>query len=269
MLPRSSALALVATLLVSGCGQKAQEHPPNANTDCDGGPGCAYIPPTTGGGGKDGGGVTDAAGDAAGSVSVGGTIVELTSDDFFTATAFTTPSTVRFEGASGVPVETQYNGTSFSIDGVLADLGVWATVTPSTAIALPTVQPVDTTTGQSVELAVVPGATIDLIYAVLTAATTRQAGAAHVVVHFIDSNGAGVQGVSVSHGSDIVAYDSGGSWSDLAQATGPAGFAVVVNVPTGSSAVKQSFTFTTATDSAGVELQLEPDSVTLANVLVQ
>ena len=203
-----------------------------------------------------------------GSVNQRAAIVELTSDDFFASVPFSTPSKVRFEGATGVSVEGDYDGTKFSVNGVLAGPVVWATVTPSTAVALPTVQPTDTTTGAALELAVVPGTTIDLIYSVITATTVRDLGRSHVVLRFIDAAGTPLTGVSVAHGSDVVAYDTAGSWSDLATGTGPLGLAVVVNVNPGGAVTEQSFQFTHGADSAGVPLQLEPDSVTIADVRV-
>lgn len=261
-------LAAACPVLAVGCGQEERAHPANANLNCDGGA-CVTPPPVGGGGssGSDGGG-SDATADGPGTTSVAGTVVELTGDDFVASIPFTTPSTVSFEGPTGVPVDGSYDGSTFSVTGALVGAAVWAKVTPSTAAAMPTVQVADTESGQSLALAVIPGTTLDLVYALLSVPQTREAGRAHVVLRFIDSTGAPVSGVSVAHGTDVVAYDSGGGWSDLALGSGPLGLAVVANVVTGSSSTKQLFQVTAASGTAGVELSLDPDSVTLADVVV-
>jgi len=260
---------MVSAILALACGQDP-DHPANIAVNCADG-GCGGPPPKGGGGTKDGS-TTDTGtegGDADVGVSQGGTIVELTGDDFVTSIPFATAATVRFEGASGLPVEGPYDGSAFAVDGVKYGVSVWATVTPSTAVALPTVQPTDTTGGQGIELAVVPGTTIDLIYSLLSIPQQREAGAAHVVLRFVDAtSGAAVAGVSVSHGTNVVAYTAGGTWSDIVQVTDAFGYAVVVNVATGSGPTKQTFQFSSATDSGGLELQVEPNSVTIADVLV-
>lgn len=266
-----SFLPLVLALLGLGCSAK-RDRPDTIAQDCDGG---SCIKPGNGGGGGgtsgDGGldAASDAPGDAPAGVTVTGTVVELTGDDFFNAVPYSASATIEIDGATGIPVAGTYNGSTFKLDGVKDGPGVWATVTPSKVGAiLPTLQPVDTS-ASPVELALVPAATLDTIYAFLSIPVQREVGAAHVVVRFLDAKtGVPVTGVTVTHGTDVVAYDTGGSWSDTAPGTGVAGYAVVVNVSTGKTPNQQSFKFKAATASAAVSLWVQPDSVTLADVLV-
>jgi hypothetical protein len=266
---RFAALAAVLSLTWTACSPK-DDHPANAPAKCDSGK--CIDPGVVGGGGKDGGGgeasVEGGGGDAPTGVTVSGSVVLLTGDDFYTATPFGDPASVRIEGASGLPVEGPYDGLTFSLDGVAAGQGIWATVTPKGIAALPTLQPTDTT-ATPLELAVVPGTTIDAIYAFLTVPVQREPGAAHVVLRFLNSKtGVPVTGVKVTHKTDVVAYDTGGSWSDTAVGTGVGGYAVVVNVTSAKVPNKQNFQFDAPTASAGVYVLVQPDSVTLADVLV-
>jgi hypothetical protein len=264
---RFVALAVLLALSAVGC-QKERDRPASANLECDGSK-CIGPGPGGGGGGKDGGaeGGIDSATDAP-SVTVSGSVVLLTGDDFYTGAPFGETATVAFEGADGLPVQGNYDGSTFSVPGAAIGSSVWATVAPTSKAALPTIQPADTT-ASPLELAVVPGTTIDTIYTFLSTPVVRELGAAHVVIRFLNAKtGVPVTGVTVTHQNLSVAYDTGGSWSDTAPGTGVAGYAVVVNVPTAGSPSQKSFKFTAATAAGGVYLLTAPDSVTLADVLV-
>ena len=260
----------ILSLVVAGlaCSPK-NDRPDNANLACDSG-NCVKPGPGGGGGGSagDAGVGSDVEIDALGGVSVTGSIVELTGDDFYNAIPFTGQATVGFEGAAGLPVEGAYSGSSFIVHGAAAGPGVWATVTPKPTGILPTIQPADTSAA-SLELVVVPATTIDTIYAFLSVPEQREIGAAHVVVRFLNAKtGVPIMGVTVSHGADIVSYDTGGSWSDTAPGSGAGGYAVIVNVSTAKTPNQQTFKFNAPTASAGISLLVQPDSVTLADVLV-
>lgn len=269
---RARAVGLMLLVSAGSACSPKNDRPETASQACDSG-GCAKPGPGGGGGGTSGDGgldaASDASGDAAAGVTVTGSIVELTGDDFFNAVPFTAAATVSLEGAAGLAVEGTYNGSVFTVEGAKDGPGVWATVTPSkVGVVLPTLQPVDTS-ASPLELAVVPATTLDTIYAFLSIPVQREVGAAHVVVRFLNAKtGVPVTGVTVAHGTDVVAYDTGGSWSDTAPGTGVAGYAVVVNVSTGKTPNQQSFKFKAPTASAGVSLWVQPDSVTLADVLV-
>ena len=264
---RFVALAALLCLGSSACSPK-DDRPANAHITCDSG---KCIDPGPGGGGGAEGGVeagAEASGDAPTGVSVSGSVVLLTGDDFLTAVPYAEQASVRMEGAAGLPVEGAYNGATFSLDGVAEGQGIWATVTPKAAAVLPTLQPADTT-ASPLELALVPASTIDTIYSFLSVPVQREAGAAHVVLRFLNAKtGVPVTGVTVSHKGEAVAYDTGGSWSDTAPGTGVGGYAVVVNVTSAKAPNKQSFQFNAPSASAGVYLLVQPDSVTLADVLV-
>jgi hypothetical protein len=266
---RLTALCLLIPVAWSAAVACASKHdrPANAQLNCEAG---NCTPPPSGGGvgGKDGG-TSDAPVDAPGGVVVAGSVKLITSDDFATAVPFPDPAKVEMEGATGLTVEGTYDGTAFSVSGVLSSPVVWATVTPSVATAMPTIQPAATDTGGDIELHVVQPSVIDTVYSLLTIPVTREVGAAHVVIRFLDAtSGNPVTDIAVSHAGEVVAYDDGGSWSDVATGTGAAGYAVVVNVAPGAGPSKQKFVFTSGTLSGGVDLLVEPDAVTLADVLV-
>ncbi|MBK7582325.1 MAG: hypothetical protein IPI67_19230 [Myxococcales bacterium] len=264
------AALLVLIPLVTACSKNA-DHPESVSVQCDGGK-CVGPGPGGGGGAKGDGGLeagsNDATVDAPTGVDVTGSVVLLTGDDFLTAVPFAEQASVGFEGADGAPVEGSYSGASFVVAGVAEGQGVWATVTPNNLATLPTLQPTDTTQ-PPLELAVVPATTIDTIYGFLSVPEQRVKGAAHVVLRFVDAKtGVPVTGVTVTHKGEIVTYDTGGSWSDTAPGTGVGGYAVVVNVTSAKLPNKQNFQFNAGTSSGGVYVLLQPDSVTLADVLV-
>lgn len=264
---RSIALAGLLSLAAAGCSPK-DDRPANANIDCDAGK--CFDPGPGGGGGAEGG--VDAGplegGDAPAGVSVSGSVVLLTGDDFLTSVPYGELATVRLDGASGIPVEGAYNGATFTVDGAAEGQGIWATVTPKASSVLPTLQPADTT-APPLELYVVPASTIDTIYAFLSIPAQREPGAAHVVLRFLNAQtGVPVTGVTVSHKGEPVAYDTGGSWSDTAPGTGVGGYAVVANVTSAKVANKQIFQINAPSASSGIDILVQPDSVTLADVLV-
>lgn len=259
---RFGLLVSAALGILSACASK-RDRPANADLSCDGGD-CV---PTKGGGGG-GGASSDAAVDAAGEVTVTGTVKIVTQDDFVAVDPFTGSANVEMEDPNGLAVEGKYDGTKFSVDGVSAKSPVWATVTPSTKItALSTVQLALTNTGKDIELVVVAPVVIETIYSLLTTPVEREVGAAHVVVRFVDpKTGVPIKGVTVSHDKEAVAYDEGGSWSDVAPGTGDLGLAVVVNLAPGTKPSKQKLLYKSGTLSGGVEVLVAPDAVTLAEV---
>lgn len=265
--------ALASVLLLGGlsCSSK-DSHPANAKLNCDGGK--CIDPGPSGGGGKDGGteggGGDDAGADAPTGVSVSGTVVQLTGDDFATSIPFGEQATVTLEGAAGINVTGDYTGSTFSVSGVAEGQGIWATVAPksTSSAVLPTIQPTDTTS-PPLELSVVPASTIDTIYTFISVPVQREPGMAHVVLRFLNAKSLfPVTGVTVTHKGEPVAYDTGGSWSDTAPGTGVNGYAVVANVTSAKVANKQIFQFSAPTASAGVYVLVAPDSVTIADVLV-
>lgn len=233
-------------------------------------PGCVVIPPGGGGGGKGGGsGDGGVLPDGSAATSVSGSVIALTGDDFVTGTAYGDPATITAEGAAGSDISAKYDGQTFSLSGVLVGLGVWFDATPNGQVFLPTLQPVNTTIDQPVDLLIVQGSTFDLIYSVLSLPTQREIGRAHVMLRFVDAtNGQPLAGVKVSHQTDVVAYDAAGSWSDLETGTGALGMAVIVNAQAQAFTAKQKVVFDTGKITGALDVAMRGDAATLADVAV-
>lgn len=256
--------SFAAFALLLAC-QKEEDHPANLG-NCDSATDCTK-PPVKGGGGGDSGLTDGAVTDAPGS-SISGSILVLTDDDFSTGIPLPGTGTVSVEGESGLAVVGNYNGEAYSVSGVKIDATVWATVEPQPADGLPTAQPLNTTSTNQFDLVAVQDGTLELIYGILTAPTTRELGTAQIVLRFIDQTGAPISGITVAHQNEIIAYDSSGSWLDDGLGTGEQGFAIVANVVPAATATKQTFSFTVGSVTSGVELWVEADTVTIADVLV-
>jgi hypothetical protein len=272
MLSQRREIAFLACALALGCSDHKN---PKSDLAC-GETGCLKGPPI-GGGGESGsdaglgdGSIGDATFDAAEGVTATGSVTQFQADDFASTIPFGDPATIRFEGASGVPVEGSYNGSTFNVSGALPSAATWATVIPATTnTALPTIEPVNTASKLPLELHVIPPSTIDLIYNFLSIPEARDPGHAHVVLHFVDKTTLDpVIGVTVTHAGEAVAYDSAGNWSDVEPGTGEAGYAVVVNVATTTVPAKQIFKYSSAVASGGVEILVAADSVTIAQVVL-
>jgi hypothetical protein len=251
-------------LVLVAC-QKDDERPGGVHVDCDA-TNCVKPPPGGGGGGDASVSDSTAPLDGAASTSITGSALILTSDDFLTAIPLTTPAEVRVEGASGVLVTTTYDGSEYALDGVKIGSPAWAILVPNPADGMATAQPLNTEVASIFDLVTVPGETLDLIYGLLGAPTTRDPGKAHIVLRFVDGTGSPLPGVSVSHLGETIAYDSGGTWSDGVTATGDQGFAIIANVVPGAGGGKQTFTFSTPTLTQGAEIWVEADTVTISDV---
>jgi hypothetical protein len=143
-------------------------------------------------------------------------------------------------------------------------------VTPTAIGAyLPLLQPLDSEQSADLSLYIVPASTIDLIYGLLSVPVVREVGRAHVVLRFLDAqSGDPIEGVTVSHIGETVAYDTGGSWSDVQLGTGSLGYAVLVNAPAQSNLSKQKVSFDTGSVSGSVDIAMQSDVVTLADVAI-
>ncbi len=169
-----------------------------------------------------------------------GDVLALTSEDFESGAPYGDAATISADAVSGGTIEASYDGTSFTLQGVLPSAELWVTVTPATVVGafLPVLQPLSSEQSLSdLTLFVVPASTIDLIYGLLSVPVAREAGRAHVVLRFLDAQtGDRLEGVTVSHVGETVSYDAGGSWSDVQLGTGSLGYAVLVNAPAQSIA---------------------------------
>jgi hypothetical protein len=266
---------LAAVLLASACGQKTDAHP--KGIQCSNDASCVGDP-SHGGGGSDGGldgsagaaGAAGSAGASDASVSVTGLIGSYLDDTFSDVAPFTDLATVELEGPTGIGVQGAYDGQTFLVEGAAYGSDVWASVVPKGPGMLTTVQPADTTTGQSITLGVIPAFSIDQIYALGTIPTTRVAGAACLVLRFVTADLHPVLDVTLQNQTATVIYDSAGTWSDTQTGTGPLGLAVVVNYVAGTNPSLQQIEFTTPAvpNGAVVDVRVVPDAATILNVLV-
>ena len=120
-----------------------------------------------------------------------------------------------------------------------------------------------------VTLYLIPASTIDLIYGLLSFPVAREVGRAHVVLRFVDATtGDPIEGVTVSHVGETVSYDTGGSWSDVQTGTGSLGYAVLVNAPAQSNRTKQKVSFDTGTVSGSLDIAMQSDAITLADIAI-
>jgi hypothetical protein len=172
------------------------------------------------------------------------------------------------DGATGTTVTGNYDGTSFTVQGVASGPSIWASVIPQGVNELTTLQTVDTQAGGNLTLSIVAKATLQIIGASLSTPTSPQAGTAQVVVQFVDSTGAPVPKATLTHQGEKVAYDLGASWSDQSAGTGAQGYAVMMNVTASATAAKQTFNYATTTKSGGVDLMVIGDGVTFVVLTV-
>jgi hypothetical protein len=253
--------------LAAGC-QKEDERPAYLEVECEAGTKCHDIPPVGGGSGGTSGeaGSGDAAGDA--STDVSGTVALLTGDDFENAIVYPDPATVELD-VRAATVTASYDGAGFTAPGVRVGTDLWARVVPSPGDALPTLQPIDTTAGAPLGLLLVPRSTLELVYGLLTAPTAPADGTAQVVLQFLDATTlAPLEGVSVAHGAEAIAYDAGATYSDSLVATGPRGFAILVNVPAVQIASLQKVQITLGSTVGAIDVLMQSNAVTLADVFI-
>jgi len=224
---------------VPGC-QQPREHPA-ALPQCDGGPGCVEPPPLGSGGATGADRVVEVPADQRTNVTA--EVMRITREDFTSTSPFGEPVEIRAEGAGGVEVVAQSDGTNpVELENVAVGPQVWFGVfptNPASVDAMPTIEPLDTRVSRDVELHVIAGSVLDQIYDVLTNPTTRAPGAAQVVLRFVlaSDRTRPVSGVSVhADNAETFVYDAAGSYSDVTGATGPAGVAIVANLAAGAVA---------------------------------
>jgi hypothetical protein len=203
-----------------------------------------------------------------------GTVQAFAGEDFSNTVAFQAVAEVRGETASGSEVSTNWDGSNpFELAGVRAGRDVWVSVLPSLPAleVMPTLLQVDTTRIDPVALRLVRGLTLDTIYGVFTAPTTRIAGAGHVVVRFLEDTAqpAPVAGVRVAlQGVEVIAYDAGGTFSDAEpeRGTGPLGLAVLANVQAVPLPGADHTVTLSGTVSESVKLRIAADAATYVEV---
>lgn len=274
---RRAAAALVLASFVasaSACACQSENTRPAGVPACDGSSRCTTLPPITGGGGAaSDASLTDAP--AGGTTSVMGTVNLFTSIGFAKTIRFGSVAGIRADGADGGEVTTTYDGASpFMIDGVRVDRENWFVTVPQVVgayQAMPTLMPIDTTTASDVALVLIPGSLFDEVYRLLAMPTVRATGTAQAVLAFVRSaDGSPVSGVHVAvDKAETVAYDAGGSFNDVVDATGPLGLTIIANVqalalPGTAHVVGISGSITTS-----FEVRLAADAATIETVALQ
>jgi hypothetical protein len=272
---RVAALVGLGVAAFSAC-QEPDDRPPRGGCVEN----CPKTPPVgSGGAGGTGSnldaGVSDVPADA--SVTLTGTVQVFAGDDFVNRIPFQAQAEVRGESPSGGEVTSSWDGTNpFQLSGVRFGRDVWVSVLPSLAPeeVMPTLLQVDTTLTDPVTLPLVRGVTLDTIFALLTAPTTRAAGAGQVVLSFVDdtSQPAPIAGVRVQFpGSEVVAYDSDGTFSDAEpeRGSGPLGLAVVANVSAVPLPGADHTVTLGGTVSASVKVRVAGDTATYLQVRLE
>jgi hypothetical protein len=253
--------------VAAGC-QQADDRPALIQVQCEAGANC-HNPPPVGSGGSSSEAGGDAPGDAS-STEVSGTVALLTSDDFDSAIAFTDTATIEMESVSGAPLTAFYDGASFTLEEVRVGTDLWGAVLPAPGDAMPTLQPLDTTQPSPLKLLVVPRSTLELVFGLLSAPTVPTDGNAQIVLQFRDATTlAPIEGVSVAHTAEAIAYDAGATYSDSETATGARGFAILVNVPAVTATTQQKLQITVGGTVGPLEVATRSNAVTLADVFIQ
>ena len=163
-------------------------------------------------------------------------VLQYADDQFLLASSFVDQAQVFSDGPRGETVTTDWDGLGpFVLEGVLATERGWVGVRPidTASDLLPTLHPVDTTSGASLELPLVRASVLELVLQVGTAPLQRDANAAQLVLRFVDESGLALPGVSLttSDPAQPILYRDGTNWSDTDTETLQDGLAVIANLP--------------------------------------
>jgi hypothetical protein len=169
-----------------------------------------------------------------------GKVVDIVDDTFQTSAPYIDTAVIEGRRASGTVVSARWNGVdSFVLPEIEAVATSWISVRPESGIAgIRTLHPVATNIVRNVELGIVRADTIDVIFSTLTAAATRDAGAAQIVLGFSTpatstAPRSGVAGVKiVAPEAAFIAYQTAGTWSTDATATDSTGLVILGNLLT-------------------------------------
>lgn len=254
---RASWLGLVVLV---GCGQKL-DHPDYAPA-CEG-EGCV-TPPVTGSGSGNEGGASSGGTELA---TVTGNVVTYSDDFFDQGTVLTGAATVSAVGRNGARVSANYDGASFTLEGVAKRADNWFFVEPMGTGLLPTLTPVDTRESKTDTLGIglAQNLTIDGIFSLM--GTERSAERAQIVLHVVDSAGASVAGVKASLTAERIGYRTAGTWLANDEGTDDSGLILVGNVEAGSTLTSTTVALS-GTTTARAQVLIEAGAVTIATVIV-
>lgn len=226
MKPMRWSVCWVCCLLLGACSEDA-DRPPTEPT-CSG-PDCAVPPggraPATGG--------TDGAAGAPGDerLSLTGSVIQYTEDQFVQVASFAAPGTIQVLEPSGGVALGDFSGGSFVVPDVEAAPALWTLAEPaSSALHFATWTLIDTRPAE-LTLPVVARSVMDDILNVLTVPAVPLAGTAQVVLRIVAPNGMGREGVIVAApAAQLVVYAAAGTWSETEPTTDATGFVVLANV---------------------------------------
>jgi hypothetical protein len=199
-------------------------------------------------------------------VTLSGVVFGLQSDDFTTSVAYDGTATISAQRASGLLGQTSYDGSAYVFNDAPFTNELWVKTEPQLdgkgAPYLPTLVPVDTTLGGQIDLPIVAGTTLDLIYAAVSFTTQRQTGHAQLVLAFVDSAGKPAAGHTItSPAASSIIYSTSGAWSDTVTVTDNVALVLIPNVVPGVVPVSID-------NSQGTSLEAEADTVTLASIQI-
>ena len=227
----------IAWELVLGCSEDP-ERPAGIDPCAGDAEGC--VDPQTGengaGGSAGSAGSSSVSAGAGGETVLRGVVMEFTDDQFLYVDQFPGEAEVFADGPDGETVVGTYDGVNaFTLEGVLATERGWvgAAPTDSASDLLPTLHPVDTTSGAAVQLPLARASDVDLILQLGTAPLQRDEGAAQLVLRFVDDAGVALSGITVetSDPTQPILFRDGSAWSDTDTETLADGLALLPNLP--------------------------------------
>lgn len=254
-------VCLGSFLLCLGCGQRT-EHAALV-------PGCdpATMKCLTGSLGAEGSTSGQGEGGAGSSEEVGsltGQVLVLNDDYFDRGALYSGMAEVSATGETASRVSGAYDGTSFSLDGVLKTAANWFLVSPQDKGTLPTIAPVDTRVVDKVTVALAATTDVDGIF--LNLGTDRATQRAQVVLRVVDAQGRSVRGVKASV-TGVVAYRAGTAWLSTTDGTDDSGMIFLGNIDAGSALSKISIGLS-GSAQARVEAMVLTGAVSIVTAIV-
>lgn len=218
---------LACCALLGACSGEDDDRPPPAPI-CSGSD-CAVPPGSTAPGTGGGGGTAGAPGGER--ISLTGSVIQYTEDQFVQVSPFTAPGTVLVLQPSGGLATGDFSNGSFVVPDVESGPALWTLTQPASgALHFDTWALIDTRPAELI-IPVVARSVLDDILSVLTVPAVPIAGTAQVVLRVVGPDGTGREGITVvAPAAQLVIYASSGTWSETEPATDETGFVVLANV---------------------------------------
>lgn len=227
--------SIAAALLFAGVGMvgcSAESDRPPSRPSCTADE-CG-VPPGSGisasGGGTGSGGQGGSSGDEL--VTLTGSILQHTEDQFLQPSSFTGPGLLEAFGPNGSLREGTFVDGTFTLPDVRASQSLWVLARPaSEALHFPTWTFVNASSDVQVSVPVVLRSVIEEIMNAITVPAVPLQGTAQVVLRVLDANRAPLEGVTVAApAAQLVIYGALGTWSETEVGTDPTGLVVLGNV---------------------------------------